>query len=278
MEQRHREVADRRRGELLVVAQRAPVHGEPALRDDRGLRRARRPRREDEEHGRVGGRPAASGNDGGAMRSRHSSRYSSVSTTRTRSRVDAEVEAVEQREELPLGHDELAVGVADVGGELGAAPRRVDAHHRGPRHRARAEPEAQLGHVLEEEADVERPRPAQRQRERGARRRRGGVLVPRPPFVLEQQRRVRVAVPAADHLVDGLLGHCNSPAGPSTRRSGYGPRHRWFRLRRRRAGTTGVTPFGDGQTTTGGASELSGARCSPGRAWRYRPAGGSGSW
>ena len=130
-----------------------------------------------------------------------------------------DVESVEEPDELALGHDELAVGVADVGCQLGAAARRVDAHHRGPGHRTGAEPEAQLGDVLEQEPDVERSRPPHRRRERGARRRRTCMLVPRPVCVLEEQRRTRVAAAPPDHLVDRVVflrGHALSTLGNVT--------------------------------------------------------------
>ena len=85
----------------------------------------------------------------------------------TRSGVPS-VETVEQRAQARLGDDELAVGVLDVARELGTAARRVDPDQHAARECRRAEPEHEVGHVLEHHADVERT-PAARASRRAAR-------------------------------------------------------------------------------------------------------------
>ena len=117
---------------------------------------------------RASGRDARLGEGRGRRYGAHASAYSSVSTTRMRSRPTPRSRPSSNGRSFALGDEELAVGVADVGGELVAAPGRIDADHRRSGHRTRAEPEAELGHVLQEVADVERPGATAIERERGA--------------------------------------------------------------------------------------------------------------
>ena len=79
---------------------------------------------------------------------------------------NTEVEAVEERGARLVGHEELAVGEADVAGQLLAASGGVDPDHRGARQRGGAQPQEVLRDVVEQHADVERSRPAQRRCQR----------------------------------------------------------------------------------------------------------------
>ncbi len=105
------------------------------------------------------------------------------------------VEAFEEWNVAGIGDDRPAVGMADVVGQLIPATGRVDAHHCGTNQRRAGDPEQELGHVVEEDADVEGPVPAEGQcylRSDG-----GGCdeLGPRVALVLEEQRRVVVTGP-----------------------------------------------------------------------------------
>ena len=71
-----------------------------------------------------------------------------------------EVEPVEQRGVVGVGDHELAVGVADVAGELVAATGVVDADDRGAGQRGAEQGEQVVGGVVEQHADVERARSA----------------------------------------------------------------------------------------------------------------------
>ncbi len=65
-----------------------------------------------------------------------------------------QVEAVEQREVPPLGHQDPAVGVHDVAGQFGAAPCRVDARNGHAREGGGAQPQGIFGGVVEQHPDV----------------------------------------------------------------------------------------------------------------------------
>jgi hypothetical protein len=120
----------------------------------------------------------------------------------------AEIEPVEQPHVAGLGHDELAVGVPDVAGQLLPAPRRVDADDDIAGQRRRAQPHRELRDVVEQHAGVRRElRIEGRVEIRGALGARPRVLRPRPRVVLEAQRRmVAVAGPGPDELGDRRHG------------------------------------------------------------------------
>ena len=65
-----------------------------------------------------------------------------------------EPQAVEGVQPGVVGDDELAVAVVDVAFEVGAAARGVDADHRRAGQCTGADPERELGYVVEQDADV----------------------------------------------------------------------------------------------------------------------------
>ncbi len=103
----------------------------------------------------------------------------------------------------PVGDDQLAVGVADVASQLGAAPRRVDADDRRARERGAAEPEQVLGHVLEQHADVERAGGSPSQCHRGPHPTGAHDLGPGVGVVLEAQTDARVVGARREQVGDG---------------------------------------------------------------------------
>ena len=82
----------------------------------------------------------------------------------------AEVESVEQPLVTPFGDDHLALGMEDVALQPRAAPGGVDAHDRPPEHGRGTEPHGEVGHVVEQHADVRCAGDPHRVEERGARR------------------------------------------------------------------------------------------------------------
>ncbi len=178
---------------------------EPALRQDARLRRAARARGEQKEVDaplvdlHVG--------DGGALVGcEHCGVVGAVDVEDPPVR-SAEVEAVEQVRVAAFGDDELAVGVGDVAGELGATACRVDADDDGVGERGRTEPHRELGDVVEEQADVRRRvRVEGRLQARGACRARVEVLAPGVGLVLESDRGA-IAVRGAGLDVLGDAGH-----------------------------------------------------------------------
>ena len=102
---------------------------------------------------------------------------------------DGELESLELRDPLVVGHDQLAVGGGDVGSQRGAAPGRVDPDHGGADQRRRAQPGVVLGHVGQQHPDVERPLAPQRPGEGASGR--GGVdhLGPRSASPLPRAAR-----------------------------------------------------------------------------------------
>ena len=105
---------------------------------------------------------------------------------------DAEIGIADQGQACPIGHDQLAVGQADVAGDLLDRTRRVDADDRRTGERRGSDPEEVLGHVLEAHPDVERARAPHALRQVGPPGTRLDHLAPRPALVGEQQTRVRV--------------------------------------------------------------------------------------
>ena len=78
------------------------------------------------------------------------------STRRMRSIGDVEVEALEEPGARVVGHEELAVGEADVAGQLLAPPGGVDPDHGRPGQGGGSQPEQVLRHVVEQDPDVGR--------------------------------------------------------------------------------------------------------------------------
>ena len=70
-------------------------------------------------------------------------------------RSDAEVEAAEQWQVAGFGDDQLAVGVADVPGQFLPASGGVDADQGGAGQGGATEPQRELGHVVEQDPDME---------------------------------------------------------------------------------------------------------------------------
>ena len=128
VEQRHRAVQDvvgRR-----TASARAVRAADPGVQPHR-LRCAGRARREDQQEQVVGGGERRRATARAGERRRAPCRRPSAPTTCDRS-APTQVEVVEQAGRRGVGDDQLAVGVADVGGQLGAPPGRVDADHRRP--------------------------------------------------------------------------------------------------------------------------------------------------
>ncbi|CAM5377036.1 hypothetical protein SALBM135S_06869 [Streptomyces alboniger] len=107
----------------------------------------------------------------------------------------------------PLGHQDAALGVQDVAGEFGAAPRGVDARHGGARERRRAQPLGVLGGVVEQDTDVRLALPGQQvaeERGPGRRARRHRVVAQLTARVA--QAGAVVAPPRLDEFRDSLHG------------------------------------------------------------------------
>ena len=200
MEHRHRQVAHVVGTELHHVGQRAADPAEPALRAQARLGSARRARREQQQV-QVGV---------GDLDVRESSASVMLERLGVRGgldlegavRPDAGVDPIEERRVAPFGHQQLALGVGDVAGQLRAPPGRVDADDDRARDRRRAEPDGELRDVVEQDAHVERARPAQLLEQGGALRTRGHVLGVAPRPVLEQDGGVLVGGAGADELGD----------------------------------------------------------------------------
>ena len=135
-----------------------------------------------------------------------------------RSSVDAEVEAVDEVRLGGVGDQELAVGVADVGGQLLAAAGRVHAHDHRSGESGGGQEEEVLGRVLQQDTDVERsgPAPLLEQCSPGAGF--GDDLPPRPLPALEAEPDVVVLDPSHDEVAGdegSISGHAE--AGWATR-------------------------------------------------------------
>jgi hypothetical protein len=120
---------------------------------------------------------------------------------------EPDVEAVEQRRQRVLRDDELAVGVADVAGQLLAPPSGVDADDAGAAQRSGTEEEHVLGDVLEQHADVDGTVDPQRLEHLRSRRGRSHDGIPGPRLVLVPQPDVRVAQGSDEQLGDGVHRH-----------------------------------------------------------------------
>ena len=116
--------------------------------------------------------------------------------------VDAEVEPPQQVGAAAVGHEELAVGVAHVVGELFASAGGVDADHRRARERGSADPVQVLGDVLQQDTDVERSRTAGVGEERGPGGGFGDERAVGDRLVLEEDRGVVVIGAGSDQVAE----------------------------------------------------------------------------
>ena len=158
----HRVAVEHRHADVVDVVRRAPRSGrasappgrrEPALGADRGLGRAGGAGGEVEEEAvrrGLAGRAASPGSASAYGASR--SAYSSVSVTRTRTPGRSRPSSSGQVG--ALGDQQPALGVQDVAGQLGAPAGGVDPGDGGPREGRRAQPEGELGGVVEQDAEV----------------------------------------------------------------------------------------------------------------------------
>jgi hypothetical protein len=106
-----------------------------------------------------------------------------------------------------VGDDQLAVGMADVVGQLVAPPGRVDPHRGGAHQGGAGDPEQEFGHIVEEDADVEGAGPALGQRHRRPDSSGVDELGPRIALGLEQQCRVVVTGPGPQEAGNRLFAH-----------------------------------------------------------------------
>src|SRR5688572_18118526 len=117
---------------------------------------------------------------------------------------NAGVETLEEIPTVRVSDDDLTIRMANVAGKFSPASGRVDANHRGPRQRCRSDPEDELGHVVEQDADMRRSsRFAQCTSRCGADARRRYGLGPGVFVVFEEDRRSRVVGTVDEELRDG---------------------------------------------------------------------------
>ena len=135
-----------------------------------------------------------------------------------------------------IDDDQLAVGVADVGGQLGAPAGRVDADHHRSRQRRAGEQEQVLGGVLRQDAEVERAgRVTGGLEPRGSGRCLGQHLPPGPRPTLEQEADAVVVGPQAHEL------GARSSVDPASFLTYVSARYRWALGARRRSGATSLS-------------------------------------
>lgn len=105
---------------------------------------------------------------------------------------------------LPCGvrDDQLAVDVPDLGLEFRPATGRIDADHGGAGDRGAAQPEQELGGVLEQDSDVERSVAPQRGCDGPAGRTLAYHLVPGPILFPGTDSQSVVTQPVQQHLGD----------------------------------------------------------------------------
>jgi aminoglycoside phosphotransferase (APT) family kinase protein len=170
------------------------------------------------------------------------------------------VEVLDQRSLGAVGDEDLTVAVADVAGQLGAATRRVDPHHGGAGKGGAAEKKEKLGHVVEQDTDMERPRPSLAPQPRRPGGRLLHHLAPAPPGVAVTQTDVVVVGAGEEQLGDGGHGADDSvgslPWGsPQHATSRWCARDftRWLRAHRPDAPHLSLAPIK--QPSTGLSSE-----------------------
>ena len=143
--------------------------------------------------------------------------------------IDTEVELIDENHAAAVGHQQIAVGVSDIGRQLRAAPRRVHPDDRSTGQCSRSDPEHVLGGVLQEHTDVERPvRTAELQQEMTAPSALLDELLPAPHRVLEQKTGLHFLGPRAKqgrHCRGGHAGNTHSRrVRRGRRRTGCGRR------------------------------------------------------
>ncbi len=150
VEHRHADVVDVVRTQGELAGQGAACGCQAALGAERGLGRAGRAGGEVEQEavgrgraGRVRPGVRVGGQEVGVVRRvRHQQAY------------PGQVQVPDQRQVGPLGDQDAALGVQDVAGQFGAAAGGVDAGDRRPGQGSRAQPERELGGVVEQHPDV----------------------------------------------------------------------------------------------------------------------------
>ena len=152
VEERHGAVADFIGGDAVDRARPYCSDGHALVGAHHRLGSARRSRSEQEEEGAVtvgvGGRTRRFGVGTKQIVVRR--RFD----VETATRIDTEIESVQELEATRVTHDQLAVGMAHVAFEFGTATRGVDAHDAGAHHGCSTDPEQVLGNVLEKYPDV----------------------------------------------------------------------------------------------------------------------------
>ena len=120
---------------------------------------------------------------------------------------EAQVQAGQLLSSFVVCDDQLAVDVADLGLEFSTPAGRVDADDRGPGQGRCAQPEHELGSVLQQDPDVEGTGPSQRLCQRAACRALPHHLIPCPVPGAGTQSEVLVAYPLHEHPGDvGVVG------------------------------------------------------------------------
>ena len=239
MEERHGHVADVVRRELVHLGDDPADAGQSALAAEAGLRGPRGTGREQEQaeallghaHRRLVGQ-GSPGHAGQKGRVRRSSPRRRV-TGRVVDHQDAvgrerrpEVVAFDELPVGGVGHEQLALRVGQVAGELVAPVGGIAPDDDGPGQGGAPHPEDVLRHVVHEQGDVERPRLPERQQQRGPLGLGPDDLGVGPRAVGERQSDAGVALPVADELVDGLQRFPleSEPTADSTSRSTDRPR------------------------------------------------------
>lgn len=198
VEQRHRAVVDVLAHVPELVPGRVGDHREAALRAPHRLGDTGRPGGEQQQEQRI--RPAH--RDGFRPVRRDPGRVAGVVDQQEPVRREAEVEAGQPGHPRGVGDHEPAVDVGDVGGQLRVAPGGVQARHGRARQGGRAEPEDEVGHVVQQDPDVERAVAAQRPRQFRAGGRLAHHLVPGPVGVAGAQAEPPVAEPVEQQRGD----------------------------------------------------------------------------
>ena len=226
VEQRHRQVADVVRSQLVHLGDDPPDASQPSLRAPARLRRPRRARREQQVAEALRGDPAGRrvrrvdatelrqrGFTGRVVDDDHP-----VASGRRGAEGAAECPAVDQRELRGRRHEQLALRVGQVAGQLVAAVRRVPTDDDRAGQRGGLQPEDVFRDVVEQHRHVERPRPAPIGQPGGADRGLGDDLGVRVRAVGGRQPR------PADRRPGAGPARRRSLARASPERSRLGPR------------------------------------------------------
>ena len=115
-----------------------------------------------------------------------------------------EVVALDQREVVDAGHQQLALGVGEVAGQFVAPVGGVAADDDGAGQGCGTHPEYVLGHVVHEQGHMERARGSERCQNRGAFGLRPDHVIVGPGPFAEHQARPMIAGPLTNQHVDGL--------------------------------------------------------------------------